>query len=133
MLQSINSLTEPLPVPEPIEKVLAISPFEASESTLNHSIEETIDLLKMDQPSRTYIELNPLHSGPRYAFLNGETKSLVFRSDKLSKRETTQLIAVFEKYRATFGYSLQNLKGISPTICTHRIPLDSYCTPSREP
>jgi hypothetical protein len=32
VLQSINSLTEPLPIPEPIEKVMAVSPFEAPES-----------------------------------------------------------------------------------------------------
>jgi len=31
------------------------------------------------------------------------------------------------------GYSLQEIKGISPTLCTHRIPLDSSITPSREP
>src|SRR6185312_9969561 len=31
------------------------------------------------------------------------------------------------------GYSLEDLKGISPTLCTHRIPLDPAFTPSREP
>jgi hypothetical protein len=32
-----------------------------------------------------------------------------------------------------FGFSLQDLKGISPTLCTHRIPIDPSSTPSREP
>jgi len=32
-----------------------------------------------------------------------------------------------------FGYSLQDLKGISPTVCTHRILIDPTKTPSREP
>ena len=32
-----------------------------------------------------------------------------------------------------FGYSLQDLKGMSPTLCTHRIPIDPSKTPSREP
>uniref|UniRef100_A0A0E0JZE8 Uncharacterized protein n=1 Tax=Oryza punctata TaxID=4537 RepID=A0A0E0JZE8_ORYPU len=60
-MQSTNSLIEPIPIPEPIEEVLAISPFEPLESTLDESIEEfnqgddeygeTIDLPKTDQPS----------------------------------------------------------------------------------
>jgi hypothetical protein len=32
-----------------------------------------------------------------------------------------------------FGYSLADLKGISPTLCTHHIPIDLDSTPSREP
>ena len=31
------------------------------------------------------------------------------------------------------GYSLQDLKGISPTLYTHRIPIEPDYTPSREP
>jgi hypothetical protein len=58
MLQSTNSLTEPLPIPKSIEEVMAISPFEPLDSNLDESIEEfnegddeyeeTIDLPKMD-------------------------------------------------------------------------------------
>jgi hypothetical protein len=32
-----------------------------------------------------------------------------------------------------FGYSLQDLKGISPPLYTHCIPIDLVSTPSREP
>jgi len=54
-------------------------------------------------------------------------------SDKLSKVKTYRLITVLEKHRSVFGYSLQDLKGISPTLCTHRIPIDPDSIPSREP
>ena len=43
------------------------------------------------------------------------------------------MITILEKHRSAFGYSLQDLKGISPALCTHRIPIDSDSTPSREP
>lgn len=122
---------------------MAISPFEPPESNLDESIEEfnegvdesgeTIDLPKMDQPSWAPIELKPLPSGLRYAFLNSDAESPVIISDKLSEREMTRLIAVLEKHRVAFSYSLQDLKGISPTLCTHRVPFDPSCTPSREP
>ena len=43
------------------------------------------------------------------------------------------MITVLEKHRSAFGYSLQDLKGISPALCTHHIPTDPDSTPSREP
>jgi hypothetical protein len=45
----------------------------------------------------------------------------------------SKLIVVLEKHRSVFGYSLQDLKGVSLTLCTHRIPIDPTSTPSREP
>jgi len=47
-------------------------------------------------------------------------------SDKLPDEE------ILEKHRAAFGYSLQDLKGISPILCTHHIPTNPKITPSRE-
>jgi hypothetical protein len=45
-------------------------------------------------------------------------------SDKLSHQETQKLVANLEKYHSVIGYSLKYLKGISPSLCTHRIPMD---------
>ena len=54
-------------------------------------------------------------------------------SDKLSKDETLWLLTILEKHRSAFGYSLEDLKGISPALCTHHIPIDPAYPPSREP
>ena len=51
-------------------------------------------------------------------FLMVTQKTPVIISDKLTDEETTKLIAVLEKHRMVLGYSLQDLKGISPTLCT---------------
>jgi hypothetical protein len=51
----------------------------------------------------------------------------------LSKDETLWLLTVLEKHRSAFGYSLEDLKGISPALCIHRIPIDPAYLPSREP
>ncbi len=40
---------------------------------------------------------------------------------------------MLEKHRSVLGYSLQDLRGINPSLCTHRIPIDTESTPSREP
>ena len=85
------------------------------------------------EPPKPPIVLKPLPSGLKYAFLNNDRESLVNISDKLSKDETLQLLIVLEKHCSTFGYSLEDLKGISPALCTHRILIDPSYPPSREP
>ena len=57
----------------------------------------------------------------------------MIRSDKLPQEESLCLLTVLEKHRSAFGYSLQDLKGISPALCTHHIPTDLDSIPSREP
>jgi hypothetical protein len=88
------------------------------------------ELLELPKPS---IKLKPLPSGLRYAFLNNDQDSLVIISDKLSQEESLRSLTILEKHRSTFGYSLQDLKKISPALCTHRIPTDLDSIPSREP
>jgi hypothetical protein len=56
----------------------------------------------------------------------------VISSDKLSNNETRRLIATLEKYRSVIGYALKDLKGISPSLCTHRIPMEQDHKPVRE-
>ena len=98
--------------------------------------ENPIDPEPLDEllePLKPTIELKPLPSGLRYAFLNNDQDSPVIISDKLSQEESLRLLTVLEKHRSAFGYSLQDLKGISPPLCTHRIPIDPDSIPSREP
>ena len=70
---------------------------------------------------------------PIYVFLHNNQETLVIISDKLSDDETQKLVTVLERHGSIVGYSLQDLKGISPTLCTHRIPIEPDYTPSGEP
>ena len=79
-------------------------------------LDETQDLPKPP------IVLKPLPSGLKYVFLNNDRESPVIISNKLSKDETLWLLTILEKHRSAFGYSLKDLKGISPALYTHRIP-----------
>jgi hypothetical protein len=84
-------------------------------------------------PTWPLVELKPLPTGLRYAFLNGDKETPIIISDNLNDKEIAKLITILEKHRSVFGYSLQDLKGISPMLCTHRISIDPASTPSREP
>jgi len=94
---------------------------------------EPVELDKNEQPSTPLIELKSLPSGLRCVFLHNKPKTPVIISDKLSDYETQQLVTVLERHRSTFGYSLEDLTGISPILYTHHIPIDPNFTPSREP
>jgi hypothetical protein len=85
------------------------------------------------EPPKSPIELKSLLLGLKYTFLNDNKESPVIISDKLSKYETIRLLTILEKHHSAFGYSLQDLKGISPALCTHRIPIYPTYTLSREP
>ena len=85
------------------------------------------------EPPKLSIELKPLPSGLRYIFLNNDQDSPMIISDKLSQEESLRLLTVLEKHHSAFGYSLQDLKGISPALCTHRIHIDPNSIPSRGP
>jgi hypothetical protein len=94
---------------------------------------ETINLPTTEVLAPPPVELKPLLVGLRYAFLNSDMNTRIIISDMLSNKDTSKLIAILEKHRLVFGYSLQDLKGISPTLSTHRIPIDPVSTPSCEP
>jgi hypothetical protein len=135
-----NSVLEPLPYPNLPSEVMSVAPFDSPESSLEKDTKffiedkddlgETIDLPKEEVVTRPPVELKPLPIGLRYAFLNGDQETPVIISDKLSDKEMSKLIAILEKHRSDFGYYLQDLKGIRPTLYTHRIPIDPASTPS---
>ena len=145
--RALKCSVEDPPILEPIEKIMATSVLETFESDLEKDIvgnpeevietdedsNETFELPETERPSRPPIDLKPLPSGLRYAFLNSDVESPVIISDKLSEEETTKLIAILEKHQSVLGFTLQDLKGISPTLCTHWIPLDPEIAPSKEP
>ena len=141
---SLNAESEPIPKEDPMKEVKVASldnliepnleddaQFFIEEEEENPTKSEPLDeLLELPKPT---IELKPLPSGLTYAFLNNDQDSSMIISDKLSQEESLRLLIVLEKHRFAFGYSLQDLKGISPALCTHRIPTDPNSIPSREP
>jgi hypothetical protein len=76
------------------------------------------------KPETSHVELKQLPLGLQYVFLNGDHETPVMISDKLPNDETQRLVSTLEKYQLVIGYSLKDLKGISLSLCTHRIPME---------
>ncbi len=136
-------MTDPLLEIESAKEVTAVPPHESPEALLEDEVPdfikeeadpgETLDLPIMEPPPRPPLELKPLPPGLRYAILHNNREAPIIISDKLSEDETQRLLTVLEKHRSVLSYSLQDLRGINPALCTHRIPIDPESTPSREP
>jgi hypothetical protein len=90
------------------------------------------DLEQEVKPETSPVELKQLPLGLQYVFLNGDHETPVIISDKLCNDETRRLVATLEKYWSIIGYSLKDLKVISSSLCTHRIPMEQDHKPVRE-
>jgi hypothetical protein len=90
------------------------------------------DLEQEAKPETSPVELKQLPPGLQYVFLNGDRETPVINTDKLSNNETRRLVATLEKYRSFIDYSLKDLMGISPSLCTHWIPKEQDHKPIRE-
>ena len=70
------------------------------------------------------LELKPLPSHLRYAYL-GESETLpVIISALLTRDQEQELLAVLKKFKKALGWTIADIKGISPAICMHKILLE---------
>jgi len=74
-----------------------------------------------------------LPSHLRYKFLGpSETFSVIINAS-LDGTQIAKLLSVLRKHKGSTGYSIDDIKGISPSFCMHRIILDDEHHPSRQP
>ena len=82
---------------------------------------------------KSTIEIKTLPKDLRYEFLDTKLKQPFIVNANLGQIETKKLLHVLRKYPTALCYNISDLKGISPSICMHRIMLDEDCKTSREP
>jgi hypothetical protein len=78
------------------------------------------------------VELKPLPPSLRYEFLGPNSTYPVIVNANLNEVETEKLIYVLKKYPKAIGYTIDDIKGINPSLCTHRILLEEDYKPSVE-
>ncbi|KAM1373686.1 hypothetical protein ACFX2I_024358 [Malus domestica] len=78
------------------------------------------------------LELKPLPSHLKYIFL-GENETLpTIISSFLMEQEEEKLVRVLKEFKSALGWTLADIKGISPTTCMHHIFLEEGAKPTRE-
>ena len=74
-------------------------------------------------------ELKQLPDTLKYAYLDEKKIYPVIISANLSEHEENKLLKTLKKHRAAIGYTLEDRKGISPTLCQHKINLEPDAKP----
>ncbi|CAN6554997.1 unnamed protein product [Malus baccata var. baccata] len=78
------------------------------------------------------LDLKPLPSHLKYIFL-GENETLpAIISSSLTAQEDEKLVRVLKEFKSALGWTLADIKGISPTTCMHHIFLEEGAKPTRE-
>jgi hypothetical protein len=79
------------------------------------------------------LELKELPGHLKYVFLGeGETKPAII-SNALTPENEEKLIAVLKRNKEAIGWSIDDLKGISPAYCMHKIKMEEEYKPVVQP
>ncbi|XP_022014263.1 uncharacterized protein LOC110913749 [Helianthus annuus] len=114
---------------------------EVEEERLDESDEVSAETLELDAISdeSTPVEIPPplelkvLPSHLEYAFLGEKPSMPVIISSKLTEEEKARLIEVLREHSDAIAWRLSDIKGISPTFCTHRILMEDVFKPVVQP
>ena len=88
---------------------------------------------KKEEECPPKVELKPLPSHLKYEFLDSSHQFPVIVNAKLDGPQLEQLLDVLRKHRGAIGYSIDDIRGLSPSFCMHRIFLDDSHRPSQQP
>lgn len=75
------------------------------------------------------LEIKPLPNHLRYAYLGNSSTLPVIISASLTKCQEEKLLLVLKQYKTALGWSIANIKGISSTLCMHKILLEEGSKP----
>ena len=76
--------------------------------------------------------LKELLSNLKYAFLEPEKRKPVIIAAALTESKEQKLLEIMRKYKEAIAWSIEDLKGISPSICIHKILLNDNAKTSIE-
>ncbi|XP_074290773.1 uncharacterized protein LOC141617476 [Silene latifolia] len=114
-----------------VEELLGIATDEIELSDIQleqvENLAHTLCSVEVKVPER-----KALPSHLKYAFLDDTEQFPVIVSAKLNDEQLTALLTVLKRNRKAMGYSLDDLKGISPDVCMHRIELEDDHKPCRQ-
>ena len=97
------------------------------------SLGESPDAPQPSIISPPQLELKQLPSHLKYAFLGENSTLPVIISSSLSELQERKLIKMLGNYKEAIGWSIADIKGISPTMCMHKILMEESYKPTVQP
>ena len=84
------------------------------------------------ETSEEGLVLKELPSHLKYIYLEPPQRKPVIISARLSDEEEQKLLQILKKHKESIAWSIEELKGISPSICMHKILLEETSRPTVE-
>ncbi|XP_070004125.1 uncharacterized protein [Nicotiana sylvestris] len=84
----------------------------------------------VEEPPKLELKLLPAHL--RYVFLGPDSTLPMIISSGLLDMQVEQLLQVLQESKTTIGWTMADIKGISPAFCMHKILLEEGHKPSKE-
>ena len=84
------------------------------------------------ETSSEVLSLKELPKHLKYAFLEPEKAKHVIISAALNVLEEHKMLEILRKYKEAIAWLVEDLKGISPSICMHKILLEEHAKTSIE-
>jgi len=109
-----------------LNKSTAYTPRQSPKEVL--SVEEPASKEQKKCPSKVELKHLPFHL--RYEFFDSTHQFPVIVNAKLDGSQLGKLLDVLRKYRGAIGYSIDDITGLSPLLCMHRIFLNEGHRPS---
>uniref|UniRef100_A0A151UCZ5 RNA-directed DNA polymerase n=1 Tax=Cajanus cajan TaxID=3821 RepID=A0A151UCZ5_CAJCA len=100
-------------------------------SSSNVQLQEELKKEEKEQPVK--LELKQLPSQLKYVFLENDGGKPIIISNQLSKEEEDKLVQVIRENESAIGWTLADLKGISPSYCMHKIHMEQDYKPVAQP
>ncbi|XP_050897018.1 uncharacterized protein LOC127103818 [Lathyrus oleraceus] len=107
-------------------------PFKGSRSLRWENLREPQVEEKKDETKKV-AELKQLPENLKYVFLDPERKCPTIISSNLEVSQEDKLVKVLKKHKSTMGWAIEDLKGISPTMCMHKILMEDGHKPLVQP
>ena len=105
-------------------------------SNINENSQDEISSQKQQaheqETSAEGLTLKELHSHLKYEFLEPKKRKPVIISAALTEAEEQKLLVILRKYKEVIAWLIEDLKGISPSICMHKILLEDNAKTSIE-
>ena len=108
------------------EIVLSLNENSTEKSSTNEKKEKEIET------SSEGLTLKELPKHLKYAFLGPEKAKHVIILAALTEFEELKLLEILRKYKEAIAWSVEDLKGIGPSICMHKILLEGNADTSIE-
>ncbi|KAK1433898.1 hypothetical protein QVD17_10816 [Tagetes erecta] len=118
------------------EEQLEVMALKEGRPTWTHQVEslpEHIDTqLKPSLESPPQVELKELPKHLKYAFVGDNNTLPVIIASNLTEMQENELMEVLVAHKAAIGWTIADLKGISPSIVMHKIITEEGSKPTRD-